>query len=391
MSSSTPPQPPPGSGLGSGASPPNVPAAPQCELMDGFAIGVQLLMGSAAFLSLLFKRHRESPRRPMRVWLCDVSKQGFGASFVHGLNVLVSLVAGANPESHSQNPCVYYFLNVGIDTTVGVYILFLWLRLAHGVVVRLGIERDLRSGHYGDPPRFLAWLKQTILFSFCLFMMKVCVALAIYLFPVLEWVGKIALAPFKDPRTEVLFVMLVFPMIMNIVQFWLVDHVIKHKGPLPPSAAGGENGTLDVFSPPSRRTSLDSYLFEDEYLSDTSLLTTSADLPHAGNPVGCGGTNTPPLPRPLSSGRRWLAKLAGNRAGYMPVGTSSSGSLADAAVAEHAATGRVSRGSLDHVAMTPTGSPLQAAAVLGFGSPVVDARVVDSAIVPSTNTDDADK
>ncbi|KAJ3374953.1 hypothetical protein GGF31_005675 [Allomyces arbusculus] len=254
------------------------PDAPQCELLDDFAIGVQLLMGSTALASLLIKRHREHPRRAMNVWLCDASKQAFGASMVHALNVLVSLVAGANPESPSQNPCVFYFLNVGIDTTVGVYVLFLWLRAVHTAVRWCGVaSADLQSGYYGDPPRFTAWVKQTMLFSLCLFLMKVCVAVTIAMVPFLETIGRIALAPFPDTRSEVVFVMLVFPLIMNVVQFWLVDHVIKHRGPAP--ADGNDD---DLFL--DGRASEDS-LFTDAGLSDASLLTSIDPLASRSPPT----------------------------------------------------------------------------------------------------------
>lgn len=48
--------------------------------------------------------------------LFDVSKQVVGQMFVHGVNVLSSdLISGHS----SSNACVYYFLNVLIDTTLG--------------------------------------------------------------------------------------------------------------------------------------------------------------------------------------------------------------------------------------------------------------------------------
>ncbi|KAI9219983.1 vacuolar membrane protein-domain-containing protein [Blastocladiella britannica] len=308
---------------------------PQCELLDHFAIGVQMLMGCIVFSSLLVKRYRESPRRTWRVWFFDVSKQGFGAVFVHSLNVLVSLVAGAQPDSHSGNPCVYYFLNVAIDTTIGVYILVLWLRVTRRLAVLLGVERDLRSGAYGRPPRVSRWLKQCVVFSTCLFMMKLCVAITIYLVPGFEALGKWVLSPLGgNERLEVTFVMLIFPLIMNVVQFWLVDHVIKHK---PATAAGSSSDLLDsddeaptaLFATPSQEELLSGGgptghhrppllplntqsvvptrliggssgdLFVDDYLSDTSLLT-SPDLGvHTNGAIATPAAST----NPHTSGR----------------------------------------------------------------------------------------
>jgi hypothetical protein len=83
--------------------------------------------------SLLFKRQHEKPKRPWRIWcvpriiytsgahtiyrLFDVSKQVVGQMFVHGVNVLISDVGSARS---SGNACVFYFLNILIDTTLGV-------------------------------------------------------------------------------------------------------------------------------------------------------------------------------------------------------------------------------------------------------------------------------
>lgn len=50
--------------------------------------------------------------------LFDVSKQVVGQMFVHGVNVLISDLG----SHHSAgNACVYYFLNILIDTTFGAF------------------------------------------------------------------------------------------------------------------------------------------------------------------------------------------------------------------------------------------------------------------------------
>ena len=49
-----------------------------------------------------------------------MSKQVVGQMFVHGVNVLISDVGSTRS---SGNACVLYFLNILIDTTLGVFIL----------------------------------------------------------------------------------------------------------------------------------------------------------------------------------------------------------------------------------------------------------------------------
>lgn len=49
----------------------------------------------------------------------DVSKQMVGQLYVHGLNILVSDLVAHRSDG---NPCVLYFLNILIDTTLGAWI-----------------------------------------------------------------------------------------------------------------------------------------------------------------------------------------------------------------------------------------------------------------------------
>jgi len=73
-------------------------------------------MGILVVLTLVYKRHREVPKRPWKIWSLDISKQMLGQAFVHILNVLVSDSIAKNDKG---NPCALYFLNIGVDTTVG--------------------------------------------------------------------------------------------------------------------------------------------------------------------------------------------------------------------------------------------------------------------------------
>lgn len=39
-----------------------------CQLMDGFSVLVQLCLAFTALLTLIYKRSKESPQRPMQIW-----------------------------------------------------------------------------------------------------------------------------------------------------------------------------------------------------------------------------------------------------------------------------------------------------------------------------------
>ncbi|KAI9020244.1 vacuolar membrane protein-domain-containing protein, partial [Phycomyces nitens] len=201
-----------------------------CKLMDGFAIFIQLCLATAAFSTLVLKRQREKPQRPVRIWAFDVSKQLVGGIVIHSLNVVAAYVFGTNPDGEQSNPCVWYFLNILVDTTLGVVILWLILSGFKYITSYFGWT-GFESGVYGNPPmtdQLKQWGKQLVLYIVSLVLMKSVVVLLFHLCPWISdfgrWVLQWTLGNYK---LQVVFVMLIFPLVMNIMQFWIVDTIVK--------------------------------------------------------------------------------------------------------------------------------------------------------------------
>jgi hypothetical protein len=57
-------------------------------------------------------------------------------------------------EGQHNNPCSTYFLNILIDTTIGVAILYFALKAATHLMEKYTGLDGLQSGYYGDPPKF---------------------------------------------------------------------------------------------------------------------------------------------------------------------------------------------------------------------------------------------
>lgn len=107
----------------------------ECNLLGDFAILVQTALGLLAVSSLAIKRMREHPRRPLKIWFFDVSKQVFGSVLLHLANILMSLLSsgkfdvvvvvpdttpqssGTDGEGKQPNPCSFYLLNLAIDVS----------------------------------------------------------------------------------------------------------------------------------------------------------------------------------------------------------------------------------------------------------------------------------
>ncbi|KAL7420268.1 hypothetical protein Q5752_005237 [Cryptotrichosporon argae] len=197
----------------------------QCRLLGPAALVVQALMGLGVLASLVAKRQMEKKKRRWRVWTWDVAKQLAGQAVVHGLNLLISdLVAHAA----DNNPCSLYFLNVALDTTVGVAVFYLALRAYTAALTRCGFD-GLASGMYGDPPRPSYWWRQLAPYLLAIVTMKLAVLLPLTLPRISAALigGTQALLARLPPNAQVVVVLAVFPLIMNVFQFCVIDQIVK--------------------------------------------------------------------------------------------------------------------------------------------------------------------
>ncbi|KAK2612463.1 hypothetical protein QQS21_001567 [Conoideocrella luteorostrata] len=228
-------------------SPHNDGSEGECQLLGSFALIVQAALGGLALLSLVFKRYRERPQRPLKIWCFDVSKQVFGSVLVHIANIFMSMLTSGRfsiklepgnvqtrgEDPYVPNPCSFYLLNLGIDTTLGIPILIVLLKIITGIVAftPLGKPREsIQSGHYGNPPRSWWWLKQSIIYFCGLFGMKICVLIIFILMPWISIVGDWALSWTEgNEKLQIAFVMMIFPLIMNGLQYYIIDSFIKKK------------------------------------------------------------------------------------------------------------------------------------------------------------------
>lgn len=237
----------------------------ECKLLGPFAVIVQTALGLLALLSLVFKRWRERPQRPVKVWAFDASKQVFGSALLHLANLLMSMFSSGELAStlaktaaekvgteskYQPNPCSYYLLNLGIDTTLGIPILICILKVLHVGASYTPLARppeSIRSGNYGDPPRATWWLKQSFIYFAGLVGMKICVFIIFQLCPWIVQVGDWALRWTEgNEALQIAFVMLIFPLVMNGVQYYIIDIFIKGRATADKEAEDGEHGDHDV-------------------------------------------------------------------------------------------------------------------------------------------------
>lgn len=89
---------------------------------------------------------------------------------------------------------------------------------------------SIQSGNYGDPPKSWWWLKQSVIYFIGLFSMKFCVLIIFLLMPWISKVGDWALRWTEgNERLQIAFVMMIFPLIMNVMQYYIIDSFIMKK------------------------------------------------------------------------------------------------------------------------------------------------------------------
>ncbi|KAJ9123903.1 hypothetical protein QFC22_000693 [Naganishia vaughanmartiniae] len=237
-------------------SPPSPPTK-TCSLVGPVALVVQALMAVLVIASLLVKRQYEGgksnkqgivvPRRKWKVWVFDVSKQLIGQTLIHGSNLLIS-----DQVAHGggNNPCSLYFLNVLVDTTIGKSLLSHSTRKAVPLVAHpdsllllyrcarlVSIAEGSHKGIHRQPNTYtetgeirtrISWAKQLGIYLTALLIMKIFVLVLFaftldpILLPLAGWILN-----WMRTWSQVVFVMAIFPLFMNIIQFCLIDSLIK--------------------------------------------------------------------------------------------------------------------------------------------------------------------
>jgi len=204
-----------------------------CQVLgDFFGLIVQGLLFGVCVCSLLLKWRLEEPRRTLKVFLLDSSKQIVGAGAIHVMNMGCAIVFSAHEEA-TADECAWYWVNIMLDTTFGVVVCWGLLKLTEKV---LGYD----SGHYGkkaetginweDNPDYMKWLSQITVWCVIVSVMKLIVV-------ILMWIGasfweRVAILCthwIHDRQLRLVFVMIVTPTLMNMFQFWVTDSFLKHQ------------------------------------------------------------------------------------------------------------------------------------------------------------------
>mmetsp|Transcript_32600 Transcript_32600/g.96834 ORF Transcript_32600/g.96834 Transcript_32600/m.96834 type:complete len:237 (-) Transcript_32600:35-745(-) len=208
-----------------------------CSLLPGaFGVFVQGLLFLISVSVLVYKKKLEERnlRVEARSWptfMLDSSKQLVGAGWVHCLNMLCASVLGVHMEG---NGCEWYWVNIMVDTTLGVGIeyVLLWA-LTEAFESATMDQGTYRSGEYKDSSsgkiNLSKFLSQLMVWLLCVTFMKFGVLILMLSFhSQFEQVAHGFLGAFpQSSEVQLVVVMLITPCVMNAFQFWLTDNFIK--------------------------------------------------------------------------------------------------------------------------------------------------------------------
>ena len=209
----------------------------KCEMFGGFGFLIQAILGAAAFSILIVKRYVEKPRRPWKIWFYDVAKQIISSLVLHLFNLIISAILSSDEKD--ADACVWYFVTVVLDCTLGAFLSYIFMWLMDGIakssdwtILKTGLYYDeymegnkkfykLDWKKYGS--QLGVWLAITLIVKIILLiMLKICKLFLVNL-------GTFFLSPFSNAKVRLVMVMIIFPVILNALYFWVVDNILKLK------------------------------------------------------------------------------------------------------------------------------------------------------------------
>lgn len=152
-----------------------------CSLLEGsWALIAQILLGMIAFSTLIVKRAKEDPKRPLNIWLMDVSKQIISLFMAHTLAILAAMLTTSLTHLGTSQ-CAWYFVMYSLDTIIGTMITYMMhtsiisglqaavndRKLQEGSTMMSLAQYIITCGDYGDPVSLRRWFWQVIEWTFC--------------------------------------------------------------------------------------------------------------------------------------------------------------------------------------------------------------------------------
>lgn len=130
-----------------------------------------------------------------------------------------------------SDQCAWYGLSFLIDCTLGLFLAILCFRVVDTLANDYDWKYLKESGVYVGPEGYKAWLAQVFAWLCILTVTKLVIYFFMWAFSQpLAAIGQLLFAPLQgNIRFELVFVMILFPGVLNVIYFWIADSYLKAK------------------------------------------------------------------------------------------------------------------------------------------------------------------
>ena len=166
-----------------------------------------------------------------------MSKQICSAGTQHFLNLFISIIISDQVDDEADS-CTWYFINFLLDTTIGVGICSILMKICTYYAEKKNIK-NLKNGYYFDTieRNGKEYFKLNIKMYFAqLFVWELVIIVNKLLMVGLNFglkdlwikIGDFVLKIFsKNKDIKLIMVMVIFPLLFNAFQFWIFDNLLK--------------------------------------------------------------------------------------------------------------------------------------------------------------------
>lgn len=134
-------------------------------------------------------------------------------------------------DSVLEDQCAWYGLSYMIDTSLGLIVAIIFLQWLDKVANARQWKAVMNSGVYHGMDALPHWSAQVCAWMLILTITKILMYIFMWIFSSpLAYVGGILFAPIQgNIRFELVFVMILFPGVLNVIYFWIADGFLKAK------------------------------------------------------------------------------------------------------------------------------------------------------------------
>ncbi len=144
-----------------------------------------------------------------------------------------------------DDQCAWYGMTYLVDTTLGLLLAIWGLKAIDWMANEWDWVSLKHSGVYEGVDGLLHWIHQVVAWLLILTVAKVIIFyFMLFTNDALAFFGDILFTPLQgNIRFELLFVMIFFPGVLNVIYFWIADHYLKAGAE---HAGAHEEDTLDT-------------------------------------------------------------------------------------------------------------------------------------------------